>query len=362
MIIDMNYWLKVFRKILVFFVTMVGVYFAFQFAFFYMPFLVAFILSLFIEPIIRFCMRHFKWKRRTSAILVFLLVLAILIGLLSWGIFALISESSHLLSSLNEYVEKISKQFMQITSSIDLTKLKIPNEMIQAIQVSGKDLLAAVAEWIKVVLTKILNLITSLPTIGIYTVISVLALYFICTDKIYMIDQLEHHFPEIWVKRLTKHLREITKSLGGFLKAEAILVFVSFLVCLIGLYIFKLIGLNVAFPLISALGIAFVDALPIFGSATVMIPWAIITACNGDFTLAISLLILLAIMGIIRQFLEPRIVSRANWNSSNFYFNCYVYRLSFHWRMGLVIGTYYFNYFKKYIWKYDRKRLSKIYF
>ncbi len=309
MIIDMNYWSKVFRKILILLFSMIGIYFAFKLAVFYIPFLVAFILSLLIEPIIRFCMKHFKWKRRTSAIIVFIVVLSLLVGLLTWGIFALISESSNLLGGLNGYVEKISQQFMNITSQIDFSKIKVPNEIVEIMQSSGKDLLGTVANWVKNALTHFLNLLTSLPAIGIYTVISVLALYFICTDKIYMIDQLEHHFPELWVKKLTKHIREITKSLGCLLKAEAILVIVSFVICLIGLCIFKWIGLNVQFPLIAALGIAFVDALPIFGSATVMIPWAIITACDGNLTLGVSLIILLAIMGIVRQFLEPRIVS-----------------------------------------------------
>lgn len=309
MIIDMNYWSKVFRKILILLFSMIGIYLAFKLAVFYIPFLVAFILSLLIEPIIRFCMKHFKWKRRTSAIIVFIVVLSLLVGLLTWGIFALISESSNLLSGLNGYVEKISQQFMNITSQIDFSKIKVPNEIVEIMQSSGRELLRAVADWVKNALTHFLNLLTSLPAIGIYTVISVLALYFICTDKIYMIDQLEHHFPELWVKKLTKHIREITKSLGCLLKAEAILVIVSFVICLIGLCIFKWIGLNVQFPLIAALGIAFVDALPIFGSATVMIPWAIITACDGNLTLGVSLIILLGIMGIVRQFLEPRVVS-----------------------------------------------------
>ena len=107
MIIDMNYWSKVFRKILIFLLSIIGIYLAFKLAIFYIPFLIAFVLSLLIEPIIRFCMKHFKLKRRTSAIIVFIFVLSIIIGLLSWGIFALISESSNLLNSLNIYVEKI---------------------------------------------------------------------------------------------------------------------------------------------------------------------------------------------------------------------------------------------------------------
>ena len=52
----------------------------------------------------------------------------------------------------------------------------------------------------------------------------------------------------------------------------------------------------------------FIDALPIFGSGSVMVPWAIITACNGDIRLAISIFVLWIIMSVVRQFIEPRIV------------------------------------------------------
>ena len=171
MIIDMNYWSKVFRKILILLFSIIGIYLAFKLAVFYIPFLVAFILSLLIEPIIRFCMKHFKWKRRTSAIIVFIVVLSLLVGLLTWGIFALISESSNLLGGLNEYVEKISQQFMNITSQIDFSKIKVPNEIVEILQSSGRELLAAIANWVKNALTHFLNLLTSLPAIGIYTVI-----------------------------------------------------------------------------------------------------------------------------------------------------------------------------------------------
>ncbi len=124
-----------------------------------------------------------------------------------------------------------------------------------------------------------------------------------------MLDQLEHHLPETWVKRLIKHIKEIAKALGCYLKAEAVLILISFIISLIGLYIFKIIGLNVQYPLMAALGIGFVDALPIFGSGTVMLPWALITACNGDFTMSLSILGLWALMSIVRQVIEPKVVS-----------------------------------------------------
>lgn len=68
-------------------------------------------------------------------------------------------------------------------------------------------------------------------------------------------------------------------------------------------------GFNIGYPLLAALGIGFVDALPILGSGTAMIPWAVISAVNGDIGLAIAILILWIIMSVIRQFAEPRVVS-----------------------------------------------------
>lgn len=55
-------------------------------------------------------------------------------------------------------------------------------------------------------------------------------------------------------------------------------------------------------------GIGFVDALPILGSGTVMIPWAIISAVNGDLKLGIAIFALYVIILVIHQLLEPRVV------------------------------------------------------
>jgi len=70
-----------------------------------------------------------------------------------------------------------------------------------------------------------------------------------------------------------------------------------------------LIGLNVKYPLLIAFAIAFVDALPILGSGTIMLPWAIISALNGDIKLGILIAVLWIIMSVTRQFIEPKIVS-----------------------------------------------------
>ena len=309
MVIDMNYWGKVIKNVIVLALSVLGVFLGFKLAVFYMPFLIAFIISLLLEPCIRFIMKKLKLRRKTSSIIVFMVAIIIIVGLLVWLGITLVSEASNLLISLNEYIEKGSVLVQDIISKIDFERWQIPDNIMNTIQSSAMEFLGTLSEWAKNALTGAINFLTSVPTIGVYAVITLLSLYFMCVDKVYMIDQLEHHLPEIWVKKMGVHLKELVKTLGGYLKAEVTLVFISFLICLVGLYILHFTGFSIAYPLLMALIIAFVDLLPIFGAGTFMIPWAIISACTGDFSLAIAILVLWAVISIVRQFLEPRIVS-----------------------------------------------------
>jgi len=307
---DLNYIYKVIRRILNIFFIIIGIYIGTKLAIFYMPFLIAFVISLIIEPGIRFFMKKTNLSRRMSSIIIFLIVFSIIIGSVTWGIIALISESTNLLQTLNIYIDKAYTQIQNTIGKINITRISISNNVFNLIQDASSDILFKISGWLTEFLTKLIGVITSIPTIAIYTVITVLSLYFICTDRIYILDLMEHHMPSKWIQKLAIHIKEITKNLGGYLKAEATLILVSFMISLIGLYILKFIGFNVTYPLLIALAIAFVDALPILGSGTVMIPWAVGSALNGDIKLGIAIIVLWIIMSVARQFLEPKIVSR----------------------------------------------------
>ena len=309
MVIDMGYFRRVLKNILILIFTLSTIYFSFKLALFYIPFLIAFIISLLIEPIIKFINKKTKLTRKTSAIIVMFFIFSIIITLIIFGTISLISESSNLLQSLNVYIEKIYNQIQNYINKIDFKKIEIPSQVISIINSSTDNLLKFSSNWITSFLTSILQGITSLPIIIVYIVITILSTYFICADRLYILDQLEHHFPRLWVKKFGIHLKKLIKTLGGYLKAQSILIFISFIEILIGLCIFKWVGLNIKYPLLAALAIGFIDALPILGSGTVMIPWAIISAINGDIVLGISLFVLYVIVLIVHQILEPRIVS-----------------------------------------------------
>lgn len=310
MIVDMSYWTKVIIRLIYVAIILLCIFLLLKLSIFYMPFLIAFIISLILEPAIKFLMKKFQLTRKLSAIIVFIIAFTIIVGGLTWGVATLISESTNLLSGINVYIEKISEQFQNIINYFQFSKIKPSNEVLSIIQNSTGDFLNTISNWVQNFLKNIINFITSIPTIAIYFVITILSLYFICTERIYILDQIEHHLPKSWARKLGIHINELTRTLGGFLKAETTLILVSFVISIIGLYILKFTKFNIHYPLLMAIFIGFVDALPILGSGTVMVPWGIISALDGDLKLGIAIIILWIIMSVIRQFLEPRIVSK----------------------------------------------------
>lgn len=263
MIFDVSYWTRVFKRILYVVFILLGLYIGLKLSVFYMPFLVAFIISLMVEPAIKFIMRKTNLTRRTSSIIIFVIVSLIILGTLTWLIITLVSESSSLLQGLNNYFDKAYIQFQSLISTFNYDKIHLSSEVLSVIENSTEDLLTTASNWLRGALTGLINFITSLPSIAICIGITVVALYFICVDKIYILDQIEYHLPKVWVKKIRVHLKDLIDSLGGYLKAEATLILVSFIVSLIGLYILEFSGFNVQYPLLMALFIGFVDALPI---------------------------------------------------------------------------------------------------
>ena len=54
--------------------------------------------------------------------------------------------------------------------------------------------------------------------------------------------------------------------------------------------------------------IAVVDLLPVFGTGTVLVPWALVSLLLGQYPLGSGLLILYGVSLIVRQVAEPRLV------------------------------------------------------
>ncbi len=96
---------------------------------------------------------------------------------------------------------------------------------------------------------------------------------------------------------------KLTEAGIAFLRCQLIIMSITAVICIIGLYFIK----N-EYPVLIGLGIALMDALPILGTGMVFIPWAIIKLINGDIFLAAMLMTIYLICNIVREILEPKLI------------------------------------------------------
>ena len=176
---DLIYIYKVIRRVLNIILIIIGIYIGTKMAVFYMPFIIAFIISLMTEPAIKYLMKKTNLSRKMSSIIIFAIVFSIIVGAITWGIVSLISESTNLLQTLNLYIDKAYTQIQTVIGKMNISKLSISNNFSGLMQNASKEILFKVSSWLTEVLTKLINGITSIPTIAIYVVITILSLCFL---------------------------------------------------------------------------------------------------------------------------------------------------------------------------------------
>ena len=123
MIVDVGYWTRILKNILVLIVSIILIFLVLKLAIFYMPFLIGFIISLFVEPLIKLVVKKTKLERKKGAIIVLAIIFIILLGLLTWGVVTLLTESSNLLQSLNKYIQLI---YSKINEYMKIVVKKVP--------------------------------------------------------------------------------------------------------------------------------------------------------------------------------------------------------------------------------------------
>lgn len=95
------------------------------------------------------------------------------------------------------------------------------------------------------------------------------------------------------------------QSVFKLLKGYLILAVLTFAEVCIGLMV-----LRVKYAVFFALIISFVDILPVLGTGSVLIPWAVISVLSGKIYFGVGLAVLYIAVLVVRNFLEPKIIGK----------------------------------------------------
>ncbi|MCI9306966.1 MAG: AI-2E family transporter [Lachnospiraceae bacterium] len=99
-------------------------------------------------------------------------------------------------------------------------------------------------------------------------------------------------------------IRGMMRAAGGYVKAQCMIMGIVMLLCVLGVWISG----SAKAPVAVGIGIGFLDALPVFGTGTVFVPWILIQVLQKKYISAVVLAVTYGICMLTRELLEPRLI------------------------------------------------------
>lgn len=273
----------------------------------FMPFVLALVMAWLLNPVVRWVHRKLKISRRAISLLLILLVFGIVGGILFWFIYGIGSEIYSLVTNWDSVRQAITSGLDAVGEYLERFFALLPND------VAGwfDSLYERLMVWLQDVAPTLLasmgksagNFAMSVPSWVIAAIVFLMASYFITADypsiRFWATERMSpgvHSF-------LSRVRRVAMGAFGGYVKAQLILSLAVFFILLIG---FSVIGQGYA--LLLAFLFAVMDFIPIIGSGTAMVPWAVVSLVIGDYRKALELMIVWGVICLFRRVAEPKVV------------------------------------------------------
>lgn len=308
---------------------------------FLMPLIVAWIVAMIANPIIRFLEKRIKIMRKHGSALVIILVLAALIAAF-YGLAVLVaSQFSSWVTELPEVYDSVTQNlqhlFRLLHQKYNIVPADVKLAFDQRENMLDSYIQKAIDGLLKMVksgsLSKVSSLASSLMDFLVYAILTILASYFMTVEKDHFTKLLQEKTPA-GVQRIWDKIKKIfIRAIGGYFKAHFQIMIVIFFITVIP---FAFMGISYSGLL--AVVIAIVDFLPFFGAGTVLVPWAVYRLVTGSYTYAAILFVIYVVVLIVRQALEPKLIGD-NIGTSPFetlVFMLVGYRLA--GMLGLIVG------------------------
>ena len=272
------------------------------------PFVIGFVLAYLLKRPIRFAAHKLHINRKVAAIalvLVFYCTIGLLLALL--GIKAFSAAGDFLRGLPGFYTARVEPVLMSIFSGIEQSVLSIDESLIASLEQLWGQFVESLGQLVSSLsagtISVLYSLAGSLPGLFIKLLLMIISTFFIAMDydRItgFFIRQMSEKAQEVFWEIKTY----VTGTLFVCIRSYALIMSITFVELSIGLTVVGIENAEVIALLISV-----IDILPVLGTGGIMIPWAAVTAIQGEFKLALALFAVYIVVTIIRNIIEPKIV------------------------------------------------------
>ena len=274
---------------------------------FFLPFVIGWIIAMIANPLVRWLEKRVKIVRKHSSAVIVVLVLAGVIGLGYLILSRLFSEAFQLARALPELYDHAALEIQGVLQRFDRLLRLVP----AAVQQSIREFAGNVGKALSVLAQKIAeptvqvagNVAKSIPSALVYTVVTILSSYFFIAEQDRIVEFWKRYLPN-GLERYYHYLKsDVKRLIGGYFLAQFKIMFVVAAILVAGMFV---LGIDYALPI--SILIALLDFLPMFGTGTVLIPWALIKLFSGNYVLAAGMALLYVLTQVVRQIIQPKIV------------------------------------------------------
>lgn len=307
----MNNWKKYCRLILNIVIPLLVIwlicYVGPRFLKFFLPFVIGWIIAMIANPLVKFLEKRVKIVRKHSSMMIVVVVLALIITLLYFVITKLISEAVGFVNDIPMYYESVSVEVQRMLIQVEGLLQFLP----QGVQDSVNQFFAHLGEYMNVAVQKIAsptvtvagNVVKSIPAALVYTIVTIFSSYLFIVDRDKILEVFRKYMPDGGTKYYQYLRKDVKHLVGGYFLAQFKIMFVIAVVLAVGFLV-----LGVDYALLLAVVIALLDFLPILGTGTILIPWAVIRLFSGEIAFSIGLLLIYVLTLVLRQVIQPKIV------------------------------------------------------
>lgn len=283
-----------------------------------LPFLLAFLLALITRPAVLWLSARTNCPRRVLSVAVTLAALLLLFVLCYWIAGRLLSEIKELLSFLAEDLDNGEGRIARILSFLRGALNGVPffeklgrAELLQYYvgnidEFAGEQLRMLLSRLSERVTALLVSLLGSTPSLLVFLSVTLISCFYFSAEYETVWRALSRLIPARYATRLPRWRKRAGGALRRYLRAYFLLFLLTFAELLIG---FMILGTGYAFLL--AFMTALLDALPVLGVGTILLPYAIFSFMAGDRSLGFGLLILYGVITLVRQFVEPHLVGKS---------------------------------------------------
>ena len=271
------------------------------------PFVFALILASLLNAPVRWLQRRLGWSRKLLSLLTLLLLFGLIGGGLSLLVYAAGSELLSLAQNWEGLLEQLQSVADQLEGMFRQVQNLVPEQITEATRAMGDRLMLWLQGTASDLLTQTADFMrdkaVGVPAFFLALVMFLMASYFLTADYPYLRTRAIQHIDEGTLSFLGQVRSAALVAFGGYLRAQLLLSVGVFFI-LLGGFLFTGQG----YALLLALLLAVMDFIPIIGSGTVMVPWAVVALFTRDFSTAVSVMVIWGAVALFRQLAEPKFV------------------------------------------------------